>query len=107
MGRIGRLMAPVLAAAVALAVGFAAAAPAVNIATTASFPIRESTESLMAPFWMYLTSLPASPCEKTTPPRRYFTILRAGPVDSRYVPRSNPDRIFGSTACAFCFMRLT
>ena len=33
MGQIARLMAPVLAAAVALAVGLAAAAPAVNIAT--------------------------------------------------------------------------
>jgi hypothetical protein len=40
----------------------------VSIATTASLPMRESTESLMAPFWIYLTSSAGSPCEKTTSP---------------------------------------
>src|SRR5689334_22556720 len=74
------------------------------MATTASLPMRESTDSLIAPFWMYLTSLQGSPCEKTTSPRWYFTTFRAGPVDSRYVSTSNRRRVFGPTGRVLDFI---
>ena len=77
--------------------------PGVSIATTASLPIWDSTESLTAPFWRYLTSLPASPWAKTTSPGRYLTILRAGPVDLRYATTLKRPRVFGSTERAFGF----
>ena len=49
--------------------------PGTSIATTASLPMWDSTESLTAPFWRYLTSLPGSPCEKMTSRRRYATTV--------------------------------
>src|SRR5688572_27911804 len=75
--------------------------PGVSIATTASLPIWDSTESLTAPFWRYLTSSPASPWAKTTSPGRYLTILRAGPVDLRYATTLKPLRAFDATERAF------
>jgi hypothetical protein len=53
------------------------------MATTASFPVRESTEILIVPFWMYITASLAWPCEKTIVPWGYVATRRAAPADAR------------------------
>ena len=44
--------------------------PGPSIATTTSRPVFERTESFTPPFWMYITVLQASPCEKMSSVRR-------------------------------------
>src|SRR4026209_1380727 len=57
--------------------------PGPSIATTASLPVFESTESFTPPRWMYSTLLQGSPCLKMTSAARYSTIVRATPAESR------------------------
>ena len=46
--------------------------PGPSMATTASLPVFDSTDSLTPPDWMYRTSSQASPCVKMASPRPYF-----------------------------------
>ena len=57
--------------------------PGPSIATTASRPVFESTESFTPPFWMYSTCSQGSPWVKMTSARRYSTIFLATPAESR------------------------
>ena len=57
--------------------------PGPSIATTASLPLVDSTDSFTPPAWMYMTSLQASPCAKITSPRPYLVLERGPPTASR------------------------
>src|SRR5580698_4195306 len=57
--------------------------PGPKIATTASFPEEETTDSFTPPFWMYMTLLEVSPWEKTVAFLLNSTIARATPAESR------------------------
>src|SRR3954470_7628843 len=57
--------------------------PGPSIATTASRPDFESTDSFTPPCWMYMTLSHLSPCEKITSSREKLTILFANPAESR------------------------
>jgi hypothetical protein len=57
--------------------------PGPSIATTASLPDLDSTDSLMPPDWMYITCPAGSPWVKTAWARLYWTTLRAIPDESR------------------------
>src|SRR5688500_2692865 len=70
--------------------------PGPSTATTASFPVFESTEIFTAPFWMYRTLAHGSPWVKMTSARRYSTILLATPVESRKAWTSNAPSCFDS-----------
>jgi hypothetical protein len=67
------------------------------MATTASRPVFERTESFTQPFWMYKTLSQGSPWMKMTSARRYSTIVLAIPAESRNARISNvpwcPDSI--------------
>src|SRR5580765_5117678 len=47
-------------------------------------------------------SVAASPCEKTTSPRRYVTTFRADTAD-RYASTSKSSRVFGDTRAVLAF----
>src|SRR4051794_30948716 len=53
------------------------------MATTASLPASDMTESLTPPCWMYITLSPASPCAKIDSFRPYSTIFFDSPAESR------------------------
>src|SRR5258706_1396806 len=53
------------------------------MATTASLPVSDITDSLMPPVWMYITCVHTSPCVKTTSFRAYCTSVFATPDESR------------------------
>ena len=53
------------------------------MATTASLPVLETTESFTEPFWMYKTSLPMSPWEKMVSFSWNSTMVLATPAESR------------------------
>src|SRR3982751_5596765 len=57
--------------------------PGPSIATIASRPDLESTDSFTPPCWMYMTLSHLSPCEKITSSREKLTILFANPAESR------------------------
>ena len=57
--------------------------PGPSIATTASLPAFESTDSLTPPRWMYITLSPGSPWEKMTSDGAKFTIFFERPAESR------------------------
>src|SRR4051812_20789048 len=76
--------------------------PGPSIATTASLPVLDSTDSLTPPCWMYRTSSQRSPCEKITSDRLYSTIFFASPAEARKDCALNgstraldPDVLFG------------
>src|ERR1043166_5834680 len=109
---IVRTLLDAMAVAVPMRTGCPASAPSpkkspgTSIATTASLPIRESTDSLIAPLCRYLTSLPASPCANTTCPRRYFATCGRGPSDVRYVSTSKADFGFRTRGRVRAAMRI-
>src|SRR3954464_6072664 len=57
--------------------------PGPSIATTASRPDFESTDSFTPSCWMYMTLSHLSPCAKITSSREKLTILFANPAESR------------------------
>src|SRR5687768_13662068 len=57
--------------------------PGPSMATTASRPVFDSTESFTPPAWMYITCSERSPCVKISSPRLNGTIVFATPGDSR------------------------
>src|SRR5581483_7595181 len=65
--------------------------PGPSIATTASRPVFDTTDSLMPPDWMYMTCSQGSPCVNTASPRPYLAIVFATPDDSRNCWASNAD----------------
>ena len=69
---------------------FAKNSPGPSIATTASRPDFESTESFTLPFWTYKTCSHGSPWVKMTSLRRYSTIFLAMPAESRKACALNP-----------------
>ena len=67
--------------------------------------MRESTESLIAPFWMYLTSSAASPCAKTTSPRPILHDLSCRACRFEIRLRIERRGRFGTTDRVFCFVQ--
>src|SRR5438045_2887450 len=57
--------------------------PGPSIATTASLPLFESTDSLTPPCWMYMTLSQPSPWAKMTSERPYSTIVFESPAELR------------------------
>src|ERR1051326_7475110 len=57
--------------------------PGPSMATTASRPDLDSTDSLTPPAWMYMTCSHASPCVKTVSARPYLRNVFATPTESR------------------------
>ena len=57
--------------------------PGPSIATTASLPAFDSTDSLTPPDWMYMTCSHGSPCVKIVSPRPVLDDVLATPAESR------------------------
>jgi hypothetical protein len=57
--------------------------PRPTMATTASLPVRESTEILMLPFWMYMTGSLGCPLREDDFPLGYVLTRRGAPADVR------------------------
>ncbi len=73
------------------------------MATTASFPVFDSTDSLIPPDWMYQTWSQASPWVKTVSPRWYCMTVLAIPVESRN-PWTLNSHAFSIVAFDFTFL---
>src|SRR5439155_13385401 len=76
--------------------------PGPSIATTASLPVLESTDSFTPPFWMYRTLSHGSPCVKIVSDRQYSTILLATPAESRNASTLNAPLCLDSMARPPC-----
>ena len=57
--------------------------PGPSMATTASLPVLDSTESFTPPVWMYRTASQGSPCVKIGSPRPYAKMFFPKPAASR------------------------
>src|SRR5688572_5374842 len=85
------------AVAVPIRIGCPASAPSPrkspgpSTPTIASFPVCDSTESLTAPFWMYMTLSPGSPWANITAKGSYSAIFLEIPAEARKASVSNFD----------------
>ena len=73
--------------------------PGPRIATTASLPVLETTDSFTPPFWMYMTLPQTSPWEKMVSFRLYSTILVTPAESKKRLGHRNQGRLQACHSC--------